>query len=601
MRRIFSSWLRSLNLRTKLFITIIISALVPLFAVIITLYAYLSGSLSDQSEYAARTTLRQTRDYLAYKASEVVALSDTLMFAPSVRTILSRPLAESEQNVVQQIHDANEMSGLFQSMISGRQISGVRMYVRPSLIYSQENVNFFDYSDIVDTQWVHNMFAHQDKITWFSAEELGDGLGMVAACRPVRDYEQFDRYIGVLRVDIDEDTLDSIVAQAQSTPGAVALLVNSRGRLLTPSAMREAERDALISWALDSVAEDEASWRYEMIDGEKRLLGVTDIPNTDWTLLCAVPLSDILAPSRAMVAPLLVTTAICALITTALALLFSRNTGKRVGDLLDEMALLETGSFASPAPDEQWRDDIGILSYQFHRMREQLYSTLRERSDALDRLRQSELRALQAQINPHFLYNTLDFIRWDALNHGAQGLADTVLALSRFYRLSLSGGQDTVALSQEIEHVSTYLQIQNARFENEIALTVDVPEDMLPLTIPRITLQPLVENAVYHGILPAFAGGLIQIGEVRIAGHWVEEGFVVRVEDNGVGLEEDVRQRLFTQQEAVARTDGGYGLGNIAERLAILGGPQSKIEVESQSGKGTAIVIFLPTDRPPVV
>lgn len=594
MRRVFSNWLRSLNLRTKLFITIIATALTPLIAFVAVMYAYFGGALSDQTEYAAQVSLQQTRDYLGYLANEVVALTDTLIFTPSVEKIFSRSIQEAEKDIVQQYNDAREMSLLFSYMISGRQINRVRVYVQPELIYSQENFNFFDYEAVREKTWARQLLARNAKVTWFSSQELEDGLGMIAACRPIRNYADFEEHIGIMRIDLEEETLNAIVEHARSTPGARALLINSRGNLMTPVDMEDKESAALVAWARENAVAGETRWVYDAILSEKQLLGVTDVPNTDWVLLCAVPTSDISLPSRALVAPLIFILLGCAAITTLIAFLFSGNITRRVDELLDEMALLESGTFDSPAPDEQWRDDIGILSYQFHRMRGQLRRSMQEKTDALNRLRHSEVRALQAQINPHFLYNTLDFIYWSALEYGARDLADTVLALSRFYRMSLRGGQEQVPLAQELEHAATYLQILSARFENKIELFIDVREEAREVVIPRITLQPLLENAIHHGILPALNSDSIEKGIITVTGALDGRHCLICVCDNGAGMDEESRRMLFSEKKHKNTTYGGYGLGNIRDRLAVLYGDEVSFNVRSRPGEGTEISFRIP-------
>ena len=598
MFSLIERWLRSLNLRSKLFISIIITALIPLFAVIVTLYSYLSRSLGEQVEYAARTSLTQTRDYLAYQASEVVALTDTLIFTPSMQRILARSPEESAQNVVQQYNDATDMSRLFSSMTAGRRIARVRLYVQSDLIYSQENVNFFDYGKVSEKEWVKRMFERSQKIFWYSPQELDDGLNMIAACRPIKNYADFNKYWGILRIDLEEDMIAEVVRRAQSTPGATALLVTVSGAVVAPGELPAEDAHVLSQWAWENVTAGEAVWAYDTVFSTRHLLGVIDVPNTNWLLVCAIPSSDILAPSRELVRPLTLTTLLCAVIMTLIALLFSWNITKRVDDLLGEMALLESGEFDFPAPDVQWRDDIGILTYQFHRMREQLHKSMREKTEALEGLRRSEVRALQAQINPHFLYNTLDFIHWGALDYNAHDLADAVLALSRFYRMSLGGGHDLVPLSQEVDHADTYLRILNARYEQKIILDVNVTSEAMSVSVPRITLQPLVENAVHHGLLPLLNDGAIDNGHVEISGTLGEGILTVWIRDNGAGIDEEMRAKLFgdTLRNMQTGTGGGYSLGNIKDRINTLYGGNATIEVTSRIGAGTEVMLRIPID-----
>jgi len=190
------------------------------------------------------------------------------------------------------------------------------------------------------------------------------------------------------------------------------------------------------------------------------------------------------------------------------------------------------------------------------------------------REREAELKALQAQIKPHFLYNTLDSIYWMARLNRTEDAARMALALSESFKLSLNKGRETIPVFKEIKHVEHYMTIQNIRYNGRFRCEIDVDPDIMGYEMLKLTLQPLVENAVYHGLEPKMGEGLI-----RITGRKNGDELVFVVEDDGVGMED------------VSQTTKGYGLGNVRDRLMLYYGPHCSFDVESAPGAGTRVEI----------
>jgi two-component system sensor histidine kinase YesM len=235
------------------------------------------------------------------------------------------------------------------------------------------------------------------------------------------------------------------------------------------------------------------------------------------------------------------------------------------------------------------RDEIGQMTERFNLMVSEIEQLIEEKYRLGKEVKNLELKALQAQINPHFLYNTLDLINWMSLRGDAHEITKLVNALSRFYKLSLGMGEDTVTVRAEIEHVSTYVQIQNMRYEDAIELIVEVPQSLLGCPILKLVVQPLVENAIFHGILmKKDERGTIRIRGEREGGH-----VHLFVEDDGMGMTEEMVQRVLTGS-AVSKDHHGYGVRNIHERLQLSYGSGFGLRFQSVPGRGTSVRITIP-------
>ncbi len=206
------------------------------------------------------------------------------------------------------------------------------------------------------------------------------------------------------------------------------------------------------------------------------------------------------------------------------------------------------------------------------------------------KLRKAEFEVLQAQINPHFLYNTLDAIVWSAEAGNQKQVVSMVGSLSDFFKSSLNKGKEIVSVRDELQHIRSYLEIQQIRYQDILSYEVDVPESLNECTIPKITLQPVVENALYHGIKNRRA-----LGKITVKG--IDEGdtMVLTVSDDGIGMDEE---RLQEVRQALSdnRLDNGqvYGLYNVNERIRLNYGDDYGITIESTKGEGTCVKIKLP-------
>ena len=227
-------------------------------------------------------------------------------------------------------------------------------------------------------------------------------------------------------------------------------------------------------------------------------------------------------------------------------------------------------------------DSFGQMVVQIQRLMEQV------RAEEVN-LRKTELRALQAQINPHFLYNTLDSIAWMCEQGRNAEAVEMVNALARLFRISISRGHELIPIRSELQHAESYLQIQSHRYKNQFSYSFDVQEECLDYLCNKITLQPIIENAIYHGI-----NGLVDEGEIRISCRADGDDILFTVEDNGTGMEPEQVQAILRKE----RSDHtGIGIKNVNDRLKIYFGPAYGITIDSVPDEGTRVYIRMPKVR----
>lgn len=245
-------------------------------------------------------------------------------------------------------------------------------------------------------------------------------------------------------------------------------------------------------------------------------------------------------------------------------------------------------------PPKASGDEVMELEKSFHTMVGKIEELVVNVKEEQVNLRQMELKLLQAQINPHFLYNTLDSISWMAEDGQVEEVVEMVSALSKFFRIGLSKGRDEITLKEESSHIQSYLQILKFRYDDILEFEIDIPESLEEVRLLKLTLQPLVENALYHGIKQKRGKGKIRVFAQS------DDFFVfIRVEDNGIGMGETELSMLQhnVYKGHLSSADNGFGLANVHERIRLTYGNQYGLKVESEYGLGTCVTVCLPLSK----
>ena len=234
--------------------------------------------------------------------------------------------------------------------------------------------------------------------------------------------------------------------------------------------------------------------------------------------------------------------------------------------------------------------EVGVLSDSLNTMIDKINELLKQVTTEQIRLREAELELLQSQINPHFLYNTLDTIVWLAEAGNQKQVVSMVKSLSDFFRISLSHGKEVIPIRDELQHVRSYLEIQQIRYQDILEYEINVPEEYHKYLIPKITIQPLVENALYHGIK-----NKRRLGRITITGKKEEDFFLLYISDNGIGMtEERLKQVMDGIRYRSPDEQNIYGLYNVNERIHLKFGEPYGIEIESTYQEGTVVAVKLP-------
>ncbi|MEC0310942.1 sensor histidine kinase [Paenibacillus lautus] len=383
-------------------------------------------------------------------------------------------------------------------------------------------------------------------------------------------------------VNIREDGFRKLV-QGNIAEGASSFLLNADGEAVYPV------KEPLVRQAVETgnlsglMSRSEGSQPFEM-EGQTYLLNYARLGIADWTMTTIRSRADVLQ-DMVFVKWLIAGVTLAAFtVTTLISGAFSRYLLKPLQGLLKVMKRVEnndlTARFESGSGDE-----LAQVGFRFNRMLEQIVVLIDEVTEAQTHKRTAEIKALSAQMDPHFLYNTLNTIYWKLKLKQIEPSQQMVMSLSRLFQLGLNNGQEITTLSKELEHVRQYLELQLSCYEGLFSYEIHVREPEAPsLSIPRIILQPLVENSILHGFRDLKNGGLI---EIEISGD--EKRWTIAVRDNGRGMDQTQVRELFLQE-----SKKGYAVSNLIRRLRLYYGDGAEFHVDSALERGTEIRISLP-------
>ena len=277
---------------------------------------------------------------------------------------------------------------------------------------------------------------------------------------------------------------------------------------------------------------------------------------------------------------------LCLFLILLLGYFFSKKMVERLEQLTENMNQINLG-LRKVTVVSQSKDEIGVLVRTFTRMMDEINKLISQVYEAKIKLQKTEMKALQAQINPHFLYNSLSIINWKAIEADNEEISRITLALSTYYRTSLNKGETMTIAANEIRNIDAYLHIQLIMHDNSFQVIKEVQEDALSYSVPKLILQPLVENAIEHGL---------DVSEkeekwLKISVHKEGDTLIMAVEDNGIGMSEEQARSIITYRSK------GYGVRNVNDRITLLYGEEYHLRVKSRQGEGCRIEIVIPVNK----
>ncbi|GGD53056.1 cache domain-containing sensor histidine kinase [Paenibacillus nasutitermitis] len=585
--KIYKGWLYNTKLKHKILLTYLALIILPLGIFQYVASDKIADLIVDQITYSAEQSFDQTYSYFSYRVERIAKTTDMLVTNPAVSNSIQK--LKTIQNINNELQEYDELKRLMISIRDNLDIAGVVMYVPDTFLFAREMENFLPISLADHSPCFQRLIEEKQKYMWCTADTLAgyspsDDASFISVARNIMDPNDYQSPIGHLRVDVEKEKLRMILNKANVVKNSVTFLHDSTMGVILASDSVPVD----LVQPLDNIQlRDET----KIFTTNGNYYSARPVPYSKWSMVTVIPLDEVVKQGFQLRNQLYLLLIVIAAAAYFLAYLLAISITRRISRLTRRIREVEVGNMLPLSPIDG-RDEVGELIRTYNFMIKKI-SAMNEQQFQLGQERKSaELKALQSQINPHFLYNTLDLINWMATRGMNNEIRNVVKTLSRFYRVSLSNGRDIITLREELDHVSFYVQIQNIRYDYEIEFLVNVPEDMFNYFIPKITLQPLVENAIAHGILGRESRkGTIEITAAR-AGHDI----LITVSDNGIGMGADQLAKLNDQFTKPVVRDDSYGSRNVDMRIRHYFGNKYGLTYHSMEDKGTSVDILIPAE-----
>lgn len=570
---------------------------VPLILVQILLcflcYPQVVRHYREKTDYSMEQSVSQAISFTESYLRNMTYLANMVEDNGVIQNTLSADGFGEERPYMEQWLEYYELNKEFNSYEISNSVYRFCLYVPDEVMYAG-NQYYFDgvsrlkeRSDYVDLRYALN--RGEDYVA-ISRERDGvdqqDTSQMVTLYHRIASKKEKEEELGICSISVSAKYFQDIMKNANITSEGLVYLMSENGRMITSSnssiLQKMQKKGILLNYGAELFMEKRKEGQKEYYITRQNVDGAS------WQMILIIPENEYEDQYRFLwLSAALMLGSMIAVIVLMSYLLSGYYVG-RLKKLNVEMTGLESGNLNANLPITTEEDEIEEIYHNFNGMLQEVQRLMQEHYQLGKEVKMAEVRALQAQINPHFLYNTLDLINWISMDYGAEEIGTLTWNLARFYRLSLNHGKSLISIGEEVEHVEVYVNIENYHFDNAISLEVDVPEELKSYACLNIILQPFVENAIVHGIAEKPD---IESCEIRICARREEQDIVFSVQDDGPGV--DVKEMQKETQQDIRTAQHGYGVRNINFRLKLCFGEKYGVTY-LESEKGTHVEIKIP-------
>lgn len=570
------------SIRNSIFIYFTITSLVAVLLIVISIYSRLSSQLSDTVKQENISLVNRVDSSMEVYLRNIMKLSDTIYYG-IIKNVNLTEGSIGEALTLLYNNNKEQVSNI--ALISKE---GEPINVVPAARFRKNfraNEEEWFVNALNKTENIHFTLPHVQKMF-----EKGDNgyNWVISMSRAVEITVGGSTEQAVLLIEMAYQGIEEVLDEVTLGNGGYIYLMDSKGEIIWHPKFELIASGRVKENNLVAAGYDDGS-REEVFNGTSQTVVTKTVGYTGWKLVGVIKGTGI---SLNMLKTRLFIVFVILLIIFIVIIInsyISFRVTNPIRELEKSVKALEEGNLDADIY-MGGSYEVQHLGKSVQDMKFRIKGLMQDIVNEHEEKRKSEFDSLQAQINPHFLYNTLDIIVWQIENEKQSEAVHTVTALARFFRLSLGKGKNIVTVKDEIDHVKNYLMIQHMRFKNKFDYEFDIAEDVLELPSLKLMLQPLVENAIYHGMEFMDGDGLITIKA------WREENeLYLSVADNGLGMTEDKVEMILTGKSSSGNGRGsGIGVKNVNERIKLYFGEAYGLTIDSEPDEGTKVTIHLP-------
>jgi two-component system, sensor histidine kinase YesM len=545
-------------------------------------YDKFSNTLQQNAEDYNIQLTEQVKENIDYYIRYMGNISSIIQSNPSFQKYL---VLDQKQD------DADKLAELFKSFVNTRNdiVSIFFFGYNGQVLKNDPTTKIKDYIRIEDLDWYQAAKQAKGKAVVSSSHVqtiVPDPRWVVSLSKELKSARS-KQGKGVLLIDLNYKIINEICKKVNLGSKGYIFIIDKEGnivyhpqqQLIYSGLKKEMIPQVLNAQGKSFVMDDQ---------GERKLYTISTSELTGWKVVSVTNVNEMIMDGKETKKFFLMMIFISILFALLIAVIISNRISRPIKLLELSMKQVETGHFDTEV-DVRCSHEVGRLSKSFNVMTRKIKELMEQVIEEQKALRKSEIKALQSQINPHFLYNTLDSIIWMAESNRNEEVIDMTSSLAKLFRISLNKGEEMTSISGEVEHVRNYLVIQKMRYKNKLDFIIDVDSSILSYKTIKLILQPLVENAIYHGIKNKSGKGIIQI-----LGKEVDGKVLFQVVDNGVGMDAEQMKHIYSDEHRKNSKGNGVGVKNVNERLQIYYGQEYGLSFESEVDLGTTVSVLMP-------
>lgn len=600
LKKLTKYFLKDIRLRNRLIISNLIIVILPIMVVGFMFFNRFYLILQKNVLNEQMTISYHIDSKIESIITRMLIITDVLYNNPQLVDLLQLGSYKVEDKGNKDLNSSLELvDKKLSSYIDEGVVSDIKIYYKDgaeSILdreYKKDATLFEPISKISNTYW-KGIFDSKEIVTlivpdYYLSQQEKEENGNFAVIKKMNYYQGDQPEEAFIAVYHNSEDLKVLLNDDAMNGEAVGYIINERDNLVAFNNETQLGMYMLNYDEIPELFKNEGQFHRMKFAGEQVFISYRNINNADWRLVWIVPHKNILQESKVLALQIIFSFSLMIGVSLLIGSLITSTIVKRINILKNQMEYVRTER-PKPLNMEQGKDEIGELIETYNYMAIRINSLVNKELEIVEELNAVKLKALRAQIDPHFLYNTLDMIRWFSEAGENNSVMEAIIALSKFYKLTLNKGNLTGTVSKELEHVTIYVKLMNMRFGNKIHLLIDVPDEMMDYNIPMIIFQPIVENSIQHGIFEKDS----QEGNIIITGWMDENNLYFMISDDGIGMTEEQLSNVLNKGSS-KEEGNGIGVYNTHRRLQIL--YQEKQFGLSYSGKygvGTDVEIRIP-------
>jgi two-component system, sensor histidine kinase YesM len=586
-------WIKRIMLKLdsiQFHISFYFSALILLIITIIGLVSYdkFSNTLENNAEGYNLQLTKQVKENIDYYIRYMDDISSIVQTSPSIQQYFS---SNEKGSITQTEEQEKKITDFFQSFINARNdiVSIFAFGYNGQVLKSDPNLKIKDNYKIEDLDWYQAAKDSDGKPVVSTSHVqtfVNDPRWVVSLSKELKSTDNHERK-GILLIDLNYKIISEICNKVKLEGKGYIFIIDKQGNIVYHP-QQKLIYNRLKEEMIPQVLNAQGKSFVVNHDGDRKLYTISTSDLTGWKVVSVTNVNDMIMDGEETKKFFFMMIIISILLSLLIAHIISNRVSRPIKKLEISMKQVEIGNFDIEL-DFSYNHEVGRLSKSFNMMTKKIKELMQQVVYEQKALRKSEIKALQSQINPHFLYNTLDSIIWMAESNRNEEVIDMTSSLAKLFRISLNKGEETISIRGEIEHVKNYLLIQEMRYRNKLDFIIDVDPEIMSYQTIKLILQPIVENAIYHGIKNKSGKGLI-----RILGKEVEGKILFQVIDNGVGMDSKQIENIYSDEHRKHSKGNGVGVKNVHERIQIYYGPDFGVSFESEVDRGTTVYIWMP-------